>query len=74
MAEDWRVVSQRQTEQLNPSGSGFETVVEVTYSVTSGPARGTSGKVVVPQSQYNAATVQEMIQAAVDAHHEVAAL
>ena len=74
MAQDWRVTSQRQSEQLNPGGTGFQTVMVVTYEVINGPAIGVTGSVSVPKSVYNAVTVAEMIQHDVDTHHEVASI
>jgi hypothetical protein len=74
MAELWRVTSQRQTEELNPAGTGFQTVWEVTYQITSGPAQGATGKVKVPAINYSAAVVAELIEKDVTAITEVAAL
>jgi len=74
MADTWRVTSQRQTEELNPAGTGFESVWIVTYEVTSGPARGATGQVSIPAAQYGADAVRELIEAQVAALHEVAQL
>lgn len=47
MAMKWRVVTQRQTENLTPQGT-FESVVEVTFELAS----GTQGKVTIPVRLY----------------------
>jgi hypothetical protein len=74
MADTWRVTSQRQTEELNPAGTGFETVWIVTYEVTGGAARGATGQVSVPAAQYGADTVRQLIDEQVAALHSVAEL
>jgi hypothetical protein len=74
MADTWQVVAQRQTEQLNPAGNGFATVIEVTFQITAGPASGTTGVVVVPIAAYTPDTVHDMIEARVQAMTEVASL
>ena len=74
MADTWRVVSQRQSEELNPAGTGFESVWWVTYEVTSGPAQGSTVRVRVPLSYYNAEYVHDLIEAAVEQVNAVGAL
>jgi hypothetical protein len=74
MADTWRVTSQRQTEELNPAGTGFETVWIVTYQVTAGPAQGATGQVSVPAAQYSADTVRQLIEDQVAAITDVASL
>lgn len=72
----WHVIpgGQRLTTQINPSGSGFEDVWEVSYAIDSGPGRGTQGLVRIPASQYNAETVKATINALVSHQHNIAAL
>lgn len=62
MASNYNIVSQSQTVQINPAGTGFEDVWEVTYKVTSGPARGTVATVTVPAEDHNADAVQSAIE------------
>ena len=74
MADTWMVTSQTQRDVLNPAGNGFDAVMDITFSVTSGPAQGTSGSVRIPVTQYDADTVRQAIDAQVSNLHEVAAL
>lgn len=76
MEPTWRIVpqGQRLSTELSPAGAGFQDVWEVTYEVTSGPAKGTVGTVKIPASGYSAEAVQEAIDAAVANLHEVAGL
>lgn len=76
MADTWVVDNTgiRQSTKLSTHGTGFTDVWEVPYRITSGPAQGVSGVVSVPADLYNAENVARVIQAAVDAHTEVAAL
>lgn len=76
MADTWTIDSTgiRQSTKLASHGTGFLDVWEVPYEITSGPARGVAGVVNVPASMYNAENVARIVQAAVDAHTEVAAL
>ena len=64
----------RQSTKLSNSGTGFLDVWEVPYEITSGAATGVHGVVSVPASMYNAVNVARVIQAAVDAHNEVAGI
>ena len=57
MADTWRVVSQRQSSDISPGGQ-FQEVMEVVVETVT----GTSLTVRVPLSQYNAETVQAMIE------------
>lgn len=63
MANNYTIQSQSQGVQINPAGTGFEDVWEVTYKVTSGPAKGTVATVSVPAEDHNADTVQAAIEA-----------
>lgn len=74
MADMWTITSQQLNTQLSDTGTGFESVWEVGYQITTGPASGTKGKVVVPASQYNAANVKAAIDAAVYHLDQVAKL
>lgn len=74
MADTWQIVSQRQTERLNPAGIGFESVWEISYQITAGPAQGTVGTITVPVAMYSAEYVSELISNAVATVHDVASL
>lgn len=67
MADKWSIVNQRQDTIISETGPGFETVWEITFRITTGPATGTRGVVRIPVEQYNAETVKHAIDAQV--HH-----
>lgn len=56
MASNWRVVSQRQSENLTPQGT-FEQVVTVTFELAS----GTQGKVIIPLRMYSEEYVRSQV-------------
>jgi hypothetical protein len=58
MAQDYAVTGQRHTTVINDSGQ-LTQVMEVTFKTTSGVV----AHVDVPLTQYNQATVREMIEA-----------
>jgi len=70
----WHVTSQNLTTTISESGTGFESVWEVRYTVDTGPAKGTVGLVRIPASQYNAADVKAAIDAQVYHIHSVGSL
>jgi len=74
MADTWQVTGQRLDTELSDNGTGFTPVWRVSYTVTSGAAKGTKGYVNVPADQYNADTVQQAINAQVTHLHKVASL
>lgn len=76
MDVEWRIIpqGQRLTTELSPAGGGFHDVWEVTYEVTSGPAKGTFGTVKIPAESYSAEAVKEAIEAVVGHLHNVAEL
>lgn len=65
MADMWQIISQTEDTEISDTGPGFTTVRKVTYKVTSGPARGTTGSVTIPLDEYNAQTVKNAIDGAV---------
>lgn len=69
MAQDYQVTGQRHTTVINDSGQ-LTQVMEVTFKTTS----GTVAHVDVPLTQYNPATVREMIEAYVQNIQGVAGL
>jgi hypothetical protein len=74
MADKWTVTSQNLTTAISDTGTGFDSVWEVGYQVTTGPATGTKGVVKIPAAQYNAETVAAAINAAVFHLDKIAAL
>lgn len=74
MADNYTVTAQKQDEVINPQGNGFEHVWEITYKVTDGPSRGTSGMVRVSEDNHNAEYVRALIESKIAALDEVANL
>lgn len=75
MASDtYSIVSQNQTTDINPSGTGFHQVWEVTFKVTSGPAKGTLGTLTFPEDEHTADVVAKAIADKVSALTAVASL
>lgn len=74
MASNYTILSQNQNTEINPSGTGFMNVWNVTYKVTDGPARGTQGTVTVPEEDHNADYVGSAIEAKIAALADVASL
>lgn len=59
MAMRWRILSQRQTERLTPSGS-FESITVVNFET----GKGTPGSVSIPARLYTPEYVKEQVEAA----------
>lgn len=74
MAEAYSIVSQNQTTDINPSGTGFHNVWEVTFKVTSGAAKGTLATLTFPEDEHNAAVIADAIAAKVKALTDIASL
>lgn len=76
MAEMWHIVSggQRQVTQLAPTGTGFVSVVEITYQIDAGPATGATFPITIPEALYTPENVKERIDAEVKRHNMVAGL
>lgn len=74
MAQDYKVIGQRQVMNLNPAGTGFSNDWEVTYTVTDGAAKGTTSTVSIPQSDHNATYVDNAIREQMGNLHGVAGL
>lgn len=70
----YEITSQAPTTELDASGRGFVNVWEISYKVTSGPARGTIGRITVQNSDHNAAYVDRTIREKISALHEIASL
>lgn len=69
MASGWRVIDQRQTEELSPQGT-FTAVVRVTFQLDT----GTIGSVTIPARLYTPEYVQEHVAQAAQAMHAVNSL
>lgn len=65
MADNYKVLSQRPDVELSPTGIGFHNVWIVTYQVTDGPSKGTTGSVTVDDSDHNAEYVKQAIESKV---------
>lgn len=74
MADTWRILSQKPGTEINPSGTGFEEVWNVSYQVTDGPAKGTIGTISVPEEDHNAAYLKSAIDEKVASLNEIASL
>lgn len=70
MATDWRITTQRQTDELMDNGS-FDPHMEVNFEVL---PEGTKGQIKVSLRNYTAEMVRSMIQQRVDAIKEIANL
>lgn len=74
MADNYKVLNQRPDMELSPTGVGFQSVWVVTYQVTDGPSKGTTGSVTVPDADHNAAYVKTAIEAKISSLDDVASL
>lgn len=61
MSETYSVGTQTEDQEINQQGTRFIKVWKVPFEITSGPAAGTYGTVIVPDSQHTAAVVGKMI-------------
>lgn len=62
MADNYQIMSQKQSVSISPSGTGFTDVWEITYRVTDGPSKGTTATVTVPDDEHDAAHVKQAIE------------
>lgn len=74
MSQDYKVLGQRQTMNINPMGTGFSNDWEVTYQVMDGPAKGSVSTVTIPSSDHNASYVDGAIREQMSHLHGVASL
>lgn len=74
MADNYTILSQKQNVVLNPAGTGFSDVWEISYRVTDGPSKGTTGTVTVPEEDHNAAYVKNAIDEKISALDDVASI
>jgi len=74
MPAKYTVTSQQQSTEINPAGTGFHEVWNITYRVTDGPAKGTMATVQVPEDDHNPEAVNAAITAKIDALNGIASL
>jgi hypothetical protein len=74
MTQEYKVLGQRQTMNINPMGNGFTNDWEVTYQVTDGPAKGATSTVTIPAGDHNAEYVDGAVREQMQNLHGVAAL
>lgn len=74
MADNYTVLSQKQNVQINPSGTGFQDVWDISYRVTDGPSKGTIGTVSVPDEDHNADYIKTAIEEKIQSLDAVASL
>jgi hypothetical protein len=74
MADNWKVLSQKQGTEINTQGTGFEDVWVITYQVTTGPSKGTMGSLSVPEEDHNADFIKSAIDDKVNALDGIANL
>jgi hypothetical protein len=74
MADNYKVLNQRPDVELSPTGIGFHNVWIISYQVTDGPSKGTTGSVTVADSDHNAAYVKAAIESKLTHLDAIAAL
>lgn len=62
MADNYKILSQRPDIELSPTGVGFHNVWIISYQVTDGASKGTTGSVTVADSDHNAPYVKAAIE------------
>lgn len=62
MADIYKIVGQTQSVEINPSGSGFAKVWEITYQPTQGPHVGQPYTLTVNDSDHNEKYVDQAIR------------
>lgn len=72
MADNYNILSQKQNVQINPSGTGFEDVWEITYKVTAGPSKGTVATLTVPEEDHNPKYITTAIMAKIATLDQIA--
>ena len=74
MAQDYRVIGQRQEMNINPAGTGFTNDWAITYMVTDGPAKGSTATITVPAADHNANYVDKAIRERLSHMNDIASL
>lgn len=74
MSETYTVGTQTEDMDINPQGTKFIKIWKVPFEITSGPASGTYGTVIVPDTQHTAEVVAKMIAQKVAALTAIASL
>jgi len=71
MAKDYKVGNPTLETNISEAGTGFVKSWKVPYTVTDGPAKGTTGHVMIGTEDYNADNVHAAIGTAVNVHQQV---
>jgi hypothetical protein len=74
MADNYTILTQKQNVQINPAGTGFQDVWDITYRVTDGPSKGTTGTVSVPEEDHNADYVKNAIEEKISSLDQISSL
>lgn len=74
MVNNYKIMSQAQNIEINPAGTGFMDVWEVTYKVTEGPAKGTTATITVPAEDHTVEYVRKAIEEKITALEGIAQL
>lgn len=74
MADNFVVTAQKQSVSISPTGTGFQDVWDITYKVTSGPSKGTTATLTVPEEDHTKEKVAELISDKIATLDDVAAL
>ena len=61
MSTGYKILSQAPEFEISPAGNGFRNVWSISYEIMDGPARGTVGKLTVPEADHNAEYVGKAI-------------
>ena len=74
MADNFTITGQKQNVAINPAGSGFTEVWDITYRITAGPSKGTVATVTVPDSDHNADYIKNAIEQKIQSLDAIASL
>jgi hypothetical protein len=74
MAQDYKVIGQKQEMNINPAGTGFTQDWVITYEVTSGAAKGSVATITVPASDHNTEYIDTAIRDKLSDLHGIASL
>lgn len=74
MAANYKITSQSQTQELSPTGMGFQDMWNIMYQVTDGPSKGTVASIKIPEADHNADEVRSQIEAKISDLDAIASL
>lgn len=74
MADTYEILDQSPTTEVAANGRGFQEVWEISYKVTSGAAKGTTGRITVTNADHNAQYVDDAIRSKLADLHAIASL